>query len=58
MKIEVLIEDLDNMDDVMERTAGRADIWQDRCIYAMAKAIWHLLQWVLRHGEKERHRGR
>ena len=41
-------EDLEAMEEVMERTADRADIWQDRLIYAMAKAIYHLLTWAVR----------
>lgn len=53
MRKSVLIQDMDAMDEVMERTAGRrVDIWQDRCIYAMAKAIWHILQWILRYGDR------
>lgn len=42
------MEDLNAMEEVMERTADRCDIWQDRFIYAMAKAIYHLLLWVAR----------
>ncbi len=48
MKKETLIQDIENMEDVLGRTAERSDIWQDRCIYAMAKAIWHILQWIRR----------
>lgn len=42
------IEDLDAMENVMLRTADRSDIWQDRCVYAMAKAISHILQWIIK----------
>lgn len=35
--------DAENMLEIMERTADRCDIWQDRFVYAMAKAIWHIL---------------
>lgn len=29
--------------EVMDRTATRTDIWQDRCVYWMAVAIYHLI---------------
>lgn len=34
-----LIQYLADLEEVMDRTANRADIWQDRCIYVMAKAL-------------------
>lgn len=43
-----LNEDIENMIEIMERTSYRADIWQDRFIYAMAKAIWDILNWIRR----------
>jgi len=43
-----LIEDLEAMEQGMICTADRCDIWQDRLIYAMCKAIYDLLRWVLR----------
>jgi len=39
-----LKEDMENMEEVMKRTSYRADIWQDRFIYAMARAIWDILK--------------
>ena len=45
-------KDADNMLEVMDRTAGRADIWQDRCIYWMAVAIFHILEWIIRKDYK------
>ena len=45
-----LVKDLDAMEDVMSRTADRSDIWQDRCIYAMALAIYHILVLILKRG--------
>ena len=44
MTKETLIEDIEDMDEIMDKTADTCDIWQDRFIYAMAKAIWHILQ--------------
>jgi hypothetical protein len=49
-----LIKDLDAMENVMLRTADRSDIWQDRCVYAMAKAISHILQWIIRKEQHEK----
>jgi len=46
-----LKEDMENMEEVMKRTSYRADIWQDRFIYAMARAIWDILK-VIRKGMK------
>lgn len=43
-----ITKDAEAMLEVMERTADRTDIWQDRCIYAIAKAIWHILNWTKR----------
>ena len=39
-----LIKDAGNMLEAMERTANRCDIWQDRIIYWICVAVWHLLQ--------------
>ena len=50
-----LITDLEAMEQVMCRTADRADIWQDRCIYAMARAIYHLLQWTIKKERRKEH---
>ena len=48
-----LIRDLDNMETAMCRTADRCDIWQDRLIYAMCKAIRDILLWILRRDKHE-----
>lgn len=47
-----LSEDLANMEEVLSRTADRCDIWQDRLIYAMARAIYDILVWILKHSNK------
>lgn len=39
------------MIEIMERTAQRTDIWQDRFIYHMAKAIYHILIWIHRQSK-------
>ena len=43
-----LIKDAENMLEVMDRTANRADIWQDRCVYWMAVAIYHIIIYLMR----------
>lgn len=39
----ILKKDAENMFEIMERTADRADIWQDRFIYWIAVAIYHII---------------
>ena len=48
-----LIKDLGNMEEILTKTAGRCDIWQDRFIYHMAKAIFHLLTVAIRRIDRE-----
>jgi len=43
-----LIKDLEAMEEAMIRTADRCDIWQDRVIYAIAKAVYHIITYILR----------
>ena len=43
-----LIRDMETMEQGMIRTADRCDIWQDRLIYAMCKAVYDLLKWAVR----------
>lgn len=51
---EELIRDMAAMEQGMERTAQRCDIWQDRLIYAICKAVYHLLVRELKRTRKER----
>lgn len=48
-----LIKDLDAMEEILTKTAGRCDIWQDRFIHAMARAIFHLLTVTIRRIDRE-----
>lgn len=48
-----LIRDAAEIEDAMCRTADRCDIWQDRIIYALCKAVWHLLLAEIRRGGRE-----
>ncbi len=50
---EALIEDMQNMEDGMIRTAGRADIWQDRLVYALCKAVYHIIEYIMRKESKD-----
>lgn len=50
MKKEVIIEDITRMEEIMDRTVDRCDIWQDRFIYWMAVALWHILQHIRKEG--------
>lgn len=38
-----LTKDAVNMLEIADRTADRCDIWQDRFIYWMAVAVYHLI---------------
>lgn len=51
-----LQQDAENMEEIMCRTADRCDIWQDRFIYAMAKAIYHILQKLIKEERNARNR--
>ena len=44
----VLRNDAVRMEEIMDRTVERTDIWQDRFIYWIAVAIYHLIQKVSR----------
>lgn len=44
MKKELLLDDMVKMEAVMERVAQPTDIWQDRCVYWIAKAVYDILQ--------------
>ncbi len=47
-----LTEDRENMEEILVRTADRCDIWQDRFIYAIARAIYDILDELIRQKEK------
>ena len=48
-----LIRDMEAMEQGMERTADRCDIWQDRLIYAICKAVYDLLKRAIRRDKHE-----
>ena len=43
MKRDELMKDIQYMDTIMGRLANRSDIWQDRFIYWIAKAVRDIL---------------
>lgn len=49
---EDLMQDLENMEEGMCRTAERCDIWQDRLIYAICRAVRDILIWIIRRDAK------
>lgn len=49
-----LKKDAEAMEEAMSRTANRCDIWQDRIIYQIAKAVWDILQVMLRRDDSAR----
>ena len=48
MARDELLKSKDEMEQVLSRTANRCDIWQDRVIHSMARAIWLILDWIIR----------
>lgn len=53
MKRKVLISDAENMEKIMNRTVDRCDIWQDRFIYWISVAIYHILLHLLKERSKD-----
>ena len=45
---KTLRQDAEHMEEIMSRTADRCDIWQDRFIYWIAVAIYHIIQRISR----------
>lgn len=43
-----LIRDMDAMEDGMIRTGQRTDIWQDRLVWAICKAVYDVIRFILR----------
>ena len=46
--ISELKKDMENAENIMIRLGDRADIWQDRIIYVLAKAVFDLCRWAIR----------
>ena len=47
---DTLIQDAEHMEEAMSRLSGRCDIWQDRIVYWIAVAVWHLIQRAIKEG--------
>ena len=52
MTKERLMEDREYIEEILIRTADRVDIWQDRFFYAMARAIYDILDELIKNKEK------
>ena len=50
--INQLKKDMENIENCMIRLGARTDIWQDRMIYVICKAVFDLLRWAIRKEEK------
>ena len=49
MMIDELTKDMDNMENILIRLETTSeDIWQDRLICSMAKAIYHIIKYSFR----------
>lgn len=48
-----LYEDLSNMEDALVRLEPSADIWQNRIIAALCRAVYHILVWIIRRGDAD-----
>lgn len=47
---ENLIEDAESMEQAMIRLGNRFDIWQDRLLWHICKAVFDILQYLLKEG--------
>ena len=45
------VKDKERMDEIAERIASREPIKEWACLYWMAVAIGHILEWVVKHGQ-------
>lgn len=45
---EILLSDIENMDNAMEKLSKREDIWQDRLLYEICAAIRHILMVIVK----------
>lgn len=43
---KTLKRDAEHMEEIMSRTVDRCDIWQDRFIYWISVAIYHIIQQI------------
>lgn len=48
-----LIKDMDAMEDGMIRTGQRTDIWQDRLVWALCKAVYDIIKYLMLKEAKE-----
>lgn len=51
---QMFIESQAEMLEAMQITAPRCDIYQDRIIYALCKAVWRILVYLTKELERKR----
>ena len=49
-----LVKAKDEMETALSITANRCDIWQDRIIHSMARAIWLVLDYIIRREDAKK----
>lgn len=54
MRDEILLDSLDEIENCMIRVGEDDEIWQNRVIYAMCKAIRVLLIWAIKRQNEKR----
>lgn len=47
------LQDIEDMEEGMSRTAERSDIWQDRVVYALCRSVWHIIKYIILTDRKE-----
>lgn len=50
---DAILQDIEAMEEIMAKTSQRCDIWQDRYIYHIAKAIYHILLYIRKQSLSE-----
>lgn len=51
---EELLQDLNEVEDALCRTADRCDIWQDRIIHLYGRVLYHLLKIEIKRLRRDR----
>lgn len=42
------VKDMELMEEAMCKISSSPDIWQNQIIYALCKAVYHILMWAIR----------
>ncbi len=49
---DVLMEDLDGMEEALLVLERSPDIWQNKIVKALVRAVYHILLYLIKKGEK------